>query len=219
MIHPDLLDNTASLANALKEPFAVIKDAFIPEKAERLYAELMGSSHWAHQSIKDGDFRYERDSIKMGSDTSPPSLRELYTFLNSARCLQWISEISGRQCDAFLGAAAIFNPGDQITEHNDKHIVKRDDGTRAVRAVTFTYYLTKDWAKPWGGQFVWNKPYTEIEPEFNTLVLFNVGDDTQHWVAPVNDSVTAKRLSVTGWFLRTIEKPGLSSAKSLKLKI
>lgn len=84
--------------------------------------------------------------------------------------------------------------------------------------VTFNLYLTKQWEAAWGGRLVWKNPRMEIVPSFNTLVLFSVGENTHHWVEPIAPGVTEKRLSVTGWFLNSPDRPGAPS-KKLNIKI
>lgn len=218
MINPSILNNKEGLIEGLKRPFLLLEDALVPEVAERLYTELMQSEHWDRQSIADPGFVYRRDAIVMGSDHVPEGLAELFAYLSSAHILEWISAVSGRACDSFQGAAAVFKPGDQITRHNDKRILTKDDGSKTVRAVTFNYYLTKQWDAGWGGRLIWENPYTEILPSFNTLVLFNVGQDTHHWVEPVKEGVATRRLSITGWFMSSIPDSA-NPAKKLKLKI
>lgn len=218
MINPNIYDDKDAVVEGLKRPFLLLENALIPNVAEQLYTELMQARHWDHQSISDPGFVYRRDAIVMGSKQATKMLDDLYAYLSSERCLQWISEVSGRRCDSFQGAAAIFKPGDQITRHNDKRILTKDDGTKAVRAVTFNYYLTKQWDARWGGRLIWDNPHTEIMPSFNTLVMFNVGQDTHHWVEPVRDGVEAKRLSITGWFMSSVPSSD-NPAKRLKLKV
>lgn len=58
----------------------------------------------------------------------------------------------------------------------------------------------------------------EIVPSFNTLVLFNVGENTHHWVGPIAPDVAEKRLLVTGWFLNSPNRPG-GTSKKLNIKI
>ena len=84
--------------------------------------------------------------------------------------------------------------------------------------VTFNLYLTKRWEAAWGGRLVWKHPRMEIVPSFNTLVLFNVGENTHHWVEPIAAGVTERRLSVTGWFLNTPDRHG-APKKKLNIKI
>lgn len=215
-INPTVFNNKTALNEGLKKPFLVIRDALIPERAEQLYTELTAVGNWDRQSLVKPNFVYQRDKIGMGSEHAPECLNQLYAFLTGSECLTWMTEISGRRCDDFHGAAAIFKPGDQITEHNDRLVFTKSDGTKTVRVVTFNLYLTKRWDERWGGRFVWKNPFTTITPTFNTLVLFNVGHDTNHWVEPIAEGVEEKRLSVTGWFLNS---PNNSEASTRKLNL
>ncbi len=218
MINPNIFNDKNEMIEGLKRPFLLLEEALVPDLAERLSQELLESRHWDRQSITDPGFTYRRDAIVLGSEGAPPVLEELHAYLGSESCLRWVSEVSGRACDSFQGAAAIFKPGDQISRHNDKRILTREDGSRAVRAVTFNYYLTRHWDAGWGGRLIWENPYTEIMPSFNTLVMFNVGEGTHHWVEPVKEGVSTPRLSITGWFMSSLPAAA-DPAKKLKLKI
>lgn len=217
-INPDVFNDKEALKEGLKQPCCIIHNALIPAIAEELYAELMVANRWDRQSLVEPGFVYQRDKIGMGSAEAPPVLNQLHAFLSGEECLKWISEVSGRRCDDFHGAAAIFKPGDEISEHNDRFIFTKSDGCKAVRMVTFNLYLTKQWEAAWGGRLVWKNPRLEIMPSFNTLVLFNVGENTHHWVEPIAPGVTEKRLSVTGWFLNTPDRND-TLKKKLNIKI
>lgn len=218
MINPSVFNNIEFLKEGLKHPFLVIPDALTAESAEKLYSELMRFSDWEHQSLTGSGFIYQRNKIGLGSALAPSCVNELFAFLSSPKCLQWVNAISGRKCDSFHGAAAFLRPGDQISEHNDHQVFVREDGVKVVRAVTFNYYLTKHWDERWGGRFVWKNPHVEVVPTFNTLVLFNVGSDSNHWVEPIAQGVEEKRLAITGWFLSSLDKPDVPRRK-LNLKI
>lgn len=219
MINPEVFRNTAYLKEGLKAPFLIIPNALIPERAEQLYEELIDAPSWKHEAIStNSGFVYERDAIRMDAAGAPLALKELYSYLSSKECLDWMTDISGRDCDGFFGSAALFRPGDQISEHNDHKVIDRADGAKAVRSVTFNYYLTRNWDRSHGGNFVWKTPRESIVPAFNTLVLFRVGPDSSHWVEPISEGVTQKRLSISGWFLSALLKPQLR-LKKLNLKV
>lgn len=74
--------------------------------AEELYTDLMVADRWGRQSLVEPGFVYQRDKIGMGSAEAPPVLNRLHAFLSGEVCLKWISEVSGRRCDDFHGAAA-----------------------------------------------------------------------------------------------------------------
>jgi hypothetical protein len=56
----------------------------------------------------------------------------------------------------------------------------------ANRQVAFVWYLAKDWRSEWGGALFWCPKALYLPPVFNTLVLFNVGPDTSHFVTQVS---------------------------------
>jgi predicted 2-oxoglutarate/Fe(II)-dependent dioxygenase YbiX len=205
MLNPEILDNKEEIRSQLRQPVLIIKNALIQKKAEQLHDQLLGSPAWIKQNRKTDDYRFNRDIIPMESDAAPPLLKELYALLMSKDTRQWFSDVSGRHCDCFKAAATLYHRGNQLTEHNDRYIYEEPGKPRYVRALTFNYYLAKNWKPAWGGDFVWREPYQRISPEFNTLVLFNVTTNSHHWVEPVTDDAAA-RLSVTGWYLSEIKQ-------------
>ena len=218
MFNSLILADKEGVKRGLKQPFYVVKEALDPKYAEQLYDELLQFNHWTGESEKtfqgegvpelNKDYSYQRQSIPTSAPKAPATLLKLDAYLNSTEFLTWMNDVSGRKCDYFAGSATRFGPGDHITRHNDDLTVTRSDGLNHRRAVTVNYWLTRDWQPDWGGQFVWETPYTEIVPTFNTLVIFLPGPSTQHWVEPVAESVPEPRLSVTGWFLTTYNKGG-----------
>ena len=93
--------------------------------------------------------------------------------------------------------------------------LKTDDNRIITRAVTFNYYLTKQWNEEWGGSFVWEKPHSVLVPSFNTLVMFLVGPGSMHHVEPVVSENKIKRLAITGWFHSSKDADLYSSALNL----
>lgn len=217
-MNPQVFHDRAFVKDGLKQPFLVVRNALRPEIAEELYGDLMQAENWGRQAVAEPGFIYERHNIAMESTQAPASLTRIYGFLSSPECLEWISEVSERKCDSFQGAAAMFRPGDRISEHTDRMVFTKPNGDKIIRMVTFTYYLTKNWDAKWGGRFIWKTPYSEIVPEFNTLVLFNVSSNSHHWVEPIAEGVTEKRLSMTGWFLNSQTNQDVLK-KKLNLKI
>jgi Rps23 Pro-64 3,4-dihydroxylase Tpa1-like proline 4-hydroxylase len=218
MLNSLILADKDNVKQGLNQPYFLIKEALDPKVAEQLYRELLQFANWARDSEKtdqgegvpelEKDYSYRRQSILASSPQAPTTLAKLNTYLNSAELLSWISDVSGRKCDYFVGSAARFGPGDHITRHNDNLTVTKSDGLIHRRVVTINYWLTPDWLPELGGQFVWETPYAEIVPTFNTMVIFLPGPSTQHWVEPVAESVTAPRLSITGWFSTTYQGGG-----------
>jgi len=214
MLSNDMHTNQEGIQNCLRQqPVLVIENALNPEDAESLYEGLGASAAWApqdtqtwkEQGIDVAEFTYSRNHIDIADQRAPDALKALNTYLNSKTMKQWFSAVSGRRCDKFIASATIFDEGDHISEHNDYYIYEEPGKPRYVRALTFNYYLSKNWNPDWGGNLVWKEPYQRISPNFNTLVLFNVTTNSHHWVEPVTKHPGEKRLSITGWFLTEIQ--------------
>ena len=88
-----------------------------------------------------------------------------------------------------------------ITKHNDSYTRKKEGGRIQSRVLTFNYWLTKNWLSDWGGKLIWENPYAEIVPTFNTLVMFLPTQISHHWVEKVAETVTEPRLAISGWFM------------------
>lgn len=228
MISRNLWANRDSVRSGLRQPFMYVQNALEEEFADRLYNELVSFAGWQDQSaetagygnamVRRSEFTYHRKKIGMQVPDGPPSLRALSGFLNSPECLKWISDVSGRRCDAFGGSAAAYDIGDSLSEHNDQLITRDADGSIVTRAVTFNYFLTKDWREEWGGRFIWCKPRQEFVPTYNTLLLFRVGSESQHLVEPVLAGAQRRRYSITGWFV-TKRSPEELGKRKLNLRI
>lgn len=90
-----------------------------------------------------------------------------------------------------------YPPGSFLGPHSDKR-----NGT-----VGFVLSLTKWWLPQWGGLLHFDmsrlsRPSLWVTSEYNSLLLFEVGRFTRfpHFVTPVSDCVTEKRITITGWF-------------------
>lgn len=207
MLNQRLLSDRQTAKERLREPYFPIEGALDEEFAEALRAELLNCEGWETQGdftmVERGsgaDFKYSRAGITMGGN-EPPLLASLHDYLNSRLILDWASDVSGRKCDFFEGTATKFGPGNQITRHNDSYTRRTAEGKIQTRAMTFNYWLAKDWLPEWGGRLVWEKPFAEITPTFNTLVLFLPTEISEHWVEPVTKHALAPRLAITGWFM------------------
>jgi Rps23 Pro-64 3,4-dihydroxylase Tpa1-like proline 4-hydroxylase len=217
MFGKTLLEDKQFMKSGLEQPYLIIKNALLPEVAEQLYQELMKTNLWEksdkslftkkEQALLPDSYTFTRENINLEDDGLPVTVKSLFEYLKSNECLQWISEIGGRKCDDFSGACARYYGGNHLTSHNDYYMKRLADNSVTTRTVTFNYYLTKDWQSEWGGNFIWEKPYDRIRPEFNTLVMFFVSNDSFHHVEQVSSQATCPRLAITGWFT-TNRKPG-----------
>jgi len=113
------------------------------------------------------------------------------------RLVQFAERISGRACPGNLAfSASWYLPGDHSLPHTDAiaHAAEHN------RQVAFVWHLSRDWRSEWGGALFWCPTSLYLAPEFNTLVLFNVGPDTHHFVTTVSPYAQGKRLTINGWW-------------------
>ena len=109
----------------------------------------------------------------------------------------WATRLSGRLCEGpTVFTASWYLPGDHSLPHTDA-IRSGSDGRRQV---AFVWHLAKDWQPEWGGALFWCPKALYLPPVFNTLVLFNVGPATSHFVTQVSPSAQGKRLAINGWW-------------------
>ena len=219
MLNPQWFEDPDRVAAMLRQPYAILENALVPEAAEALREELLAFDGWeyqdrkslspeqvAYQEIHAPGYTFSRHTLQFGQHALPPLLEELRAYLVSPPVRAWMEQVSGRRCDDFEGGAALLTEGGHIADHNDYGIFRLPDGSTVTRALTFNYYLTRRWQADWGGAFVWKKPPARVLPSFNTLVMFLVSQQSVHHVEPVGPGAGEKRLAVTGWY-RTVRRP------------
>ena len=206
MFNPEAFSDIDAIRAGLSAPYLVIRNALVPEIAEKLYTSLHGFADFdsEDESIFKGrtpeGYRYNRLSLGMASNRAPAEVRSLNAYLNSNEILKLMQSISNRACSEFAGNIAVFKEGHYIQRHNDMYSENRTKTNVLSRSITFNYFLTRDWRPEWGGQFVWENPKNVINPEFNTLVMFLVGPDSHHHVTEVRGNGDNDRIALTGWF-------------------
>jgi Rps23 Pro-64 3,4-dihydroxylase Tpa1-like proline 4-hydroxylase len=73
------------------------------------------------------------------------------------------------------------------------------------RRFAFVLYLSPEWQTTYGGtlHLVDGAKTVQIDPEYNSLAIFDVTLGTRHFVAPIRASAEQRRrISFGGWFLR-----------------
>lgn len=132
-----------------------------------------------------------------------PVLAELFTALNSAAFLDPMRDL--------LDAPEISFADAQLTRYRAGHfLTTHDDGIEGKnRVAAYVLTLSEGWQGDWGGVLEFQLPDGRVTERFvprgNTLSLFKVPQP--HAVTPVASTVTADRVSVTGW-LRSGRDPG-----------
>ena len=85
--------------------------------------------------------------------------------------------------------------GDFLRIHNDVHETRR---------LAFVIYLTPGWKPSFGGSLHMKDAgggTTTIAPDYNSIVIFDVKADTQHFVEEISEAAGDRaRLSMGGWF-------------------
>jgi Rps23 Pro-64 3,4-dihydroxylase Tpa1-like proline 4-hydroxylase len=129
------------------------------------------------------------------------------TELHSAPFLYLISEITGIQGllpDPYLTGAGptIVPEGGKFDVHADRNT---DHFSGLRRRVAMILYLNKDWSPEYGGQFeLWNQDGSamqkSVEPLFNRIMLFEIGDKNFHAVRPVTKDSGRERRSLLVYY-------------------
>jgi hypothetical protein len=111
---------------------------------------------------------------------------------------KFFEEVSGlRFGPSPLLNAYSYKTGDFLGSHTDDVKSKR---------LSFVLYLSANWERRFGGILHLNDrtgDIIRIEPDYNSLVIFDVTAGTEHFVSPVEACAGEKaRLTISGWFLR-----------------
>ncbi|MBV9890996.1 MAG: 2OG-Fe(II) oxygenase, partial [Rhizobacter sp.] len=175
---------------------AVIRDAFEPDFAERMYRALDSCTAWrVHENYAER-FSYYHHNVYHPEDF-PADLAWCAKIFDAKRSKAWATRLSGRTC---LGPTSIsaswYLPGDHSLPHSDNVTT----GAHYIRQLAFVWHLAKDWRPEWGGAFYWCPKASYMPPAFNTLYLFNVGPESTHFVTQVSPYAQGKRLTINGWW-------------------
>jgi len=195
----------------------VIENLLVPQVAERLSRFLSGEAdyqreyglysvegavdegQWTTAAEQDRFFRYRKlVATPARFQMSPNAL----TYLHFRRAFQrpefkgFFEQISGLALgwsDDF-GAHSML-AGDFLRPHSDDN---RD------RRLALVIYLTEGWQPGFGGQLRvvhGDGGYTEVEPQYNSMIAFDVLAAPAHLVLPVDSAAGAnQRLSIGGWY-------------------
>jgi hypothetical protein len=178
----------------------VLREAFEPAFAERMHRSLDACTSWRVYEKYDEHFHYHHHNLYLKSEY-PQDLAWCDKIFDSTATKGWAARLSGRSCvgpTAF--SASWYLPGDHSLPHNDAIASSGD----AHRQVAFVWHLAKNWRSEWGGALFWCPKALYLPPVFNTLVLFNIGPDTSHFVTQVSPYARGKRLAINGWWTGSV---------------
>jgi hypothetical protein len=174
----------------------VIRDAFEPNFAERMHQSLDSCKAWQVYEKYEKHFHFHHHNLYEEAEY-PPDVVWCKRVFDSVPTKTWATQLSGRQCVGPTSfSASWYLPGDHSLPHTDA-VPK---GAEAIRQVAFVWHLARDWRSEWGGALFWCPRALYLPPVFNTLVLFNVGPETSHFVTQVSPYAQSKRLAINGWW-------------------
>lgn len=173
-----------------------IPDAFEPEFAERMYRSLDGCRAWRPHEGGEQSFHFHHHNL-YDPEEYPADLAWCASIFGSPGTKAWMTRLSGRHCAGPAEfSASLYLPGDHSLPHND--VAATDDDVN--RQVAFVWHLAKDWRPEWGGALYWCSKAAYLPPAFNTLYLFNVGPESNHFVTHVSPYAQGRRLAINGWW-------------------
>ena len=135
------------------------------------------------------------------------NLSEFQNFLLAFRAdsfKRYFEAISGLSFGpAPLINAYSYKAGDFLSSHTDDVKSKR---------LSFVFYLSPHWEHRFGGilnLIDQSGDLTQIQPDYNSLTVFDVTARTEHFVSPVEPCAGENaRLTISGWFLKpNVEQP------------
>jgi Rps23 Pro-64 3,4-dihydroxylase Tpa1-like proline 4-hydroxylase len=172
-----------------------IREAFEPAFAERIYHSLDTCTTWRVYEEYQKHFHYHHHNLYQVNEY-PQDLAFCSKVFDSTTTKAWVTRLSGRRCvGPTQFSASWYLPGDHSLPHDDN--VATDVFKRQV---AFVWHLAKNWRSEWGGALFWCPKALYLSPVFNTLLLFNVGPDTNHFVTQVSPYAQGKRLTINGWW-------------------
>ena len=199
-LRPSLRGPRSALTDAVPRLAAgglvVIRNAFEPDFAERMYRSLDGCATWPLHENYAKRFAYHHHNL-YHADQFPADVAWCSKVFDSSSSKTWARRLSGRSCPGPTEiSASCYLPGDHSLPHNDNVTT----GKHYIRQLAFVWHLAKDWRSEWGGAFYWVATASYLPPAFNTLYLFNVGPDSTHLVTQVSPYAQSKRLVINGWW-------------------
>ena len=201
-LRPSLRGPGSALTDAVPRLAAgglvVIRDAFEPEFAERMYRSLDTLHRLASVRRLRGGFSAITITISTTAEEYPADLAWCSKIFGSSSTKAWVTRLSGRSC---LGPAAVlrelvpprrlFPPSQRYRESGPKIPIVRSPSCGIWQRIGGRSGA----ARCTGARRAYYLP-----PVFNTLLLFNVGPESNHFVTHVSPYAQGKRLAINGWW-------------------
>jgi Rps23 Pro-64 3,4-dihydroxylase Tpa1-like proline 4-hydroxylase len=196
----------------------VIEDFLVPQVAERLSRFLAGEAEFRSEfglysiegAVKEEDWLRAEDAdrlFRLGKLVGTPP--QFQTSPNALTYLQFRMTFQRPEFKAFFEAIS----GMSLGASNDfgAHSMTRGDILRPHtddnrnRQLALVIYLTPGWKQEFGGVLrVAHKDgaFTDVVPEYNSMIAFDVLTSPAHFVTPVEPDATGpqQRLTIGGWY-------------------
>jgi Rps23 Pro-64 3,4-dihydroxylase Tpa1-like proline 4-hydroxylase len=197
-------DLSEDFHSATPFPHLVLDNFFPAATLEALLDELpaLSSNKWVHENRE----QFVKYNLRSATDLG----QEAFYFasvLHSAAFLYLLGEITGVRAllpDPYLsgGGYHVVPEGGKFDVHADRNT---DQNSGLLRRLAMLIYLNKDWKPEYGGQLeLWDQEGTQcqkvVEPLFNRVVMFEIGDKNFHAVRPVTKGSGFKRRSFALYF-------------------
>ncbi|MFN0249385.1 MAG: 2OG-Fe(II) oxygenase [Kofleriaceae bacterium] len=175
-------------------PYVLVDNVVDPATLARLREAASTEPHWPNR----GEIY---DFMASGETVMHPTLLELEAELGSARVLDAVRAISGREISGANLRSYVYQPGSYLLPHADS----RKDVGRVVAYVLYVWIdacvggeLELFACEMNGDDVVHARSAHVIAPRANRLVLFDVTNASLHQVREV---LAGTRVSLTGWFV------------------
>ena len=223
-LQPDTLKSCRRAFDSHPARVLILKDFLLDQAAEKLsrflshearfelayglYAKNVrdgnisgvSASAWGEAGEGEQFYRFsDYAGVLDGFESSPnrAAFQQFCSALRSDGFKLFFEAISGLE----LGPTPLINaysyrPGDFLSLHSDDVKSKR---------LSFVFYLSPHWERRFGGvlhMLDGKGGVTEVDPDYNSLVVFDVSAKTEHFINPVEPCAGERaRLTVSGWFL------------------
>jgi hypothetical protein len=168
------------------QPFPhIAMDQFLPPALATELADAFPVNHqtgWINRDNANNRRRFLQDERKM-----PEIFRHMCREFNSPQFLLFLETLTGIDNllpDPYMiaGGLHVSGRGDFLKIHADFNWHHK---LQAYRRVNALLYLSRDWQEDWNGALeLWNremtKPVVSLYPLFNRLIVFNVGEHSNH---------------------------------------
>jgi len=144
-----------------------------------------------------GDYDSVREEFRSSANFA--AFQDFAALIRSQPFRKFAERITGLSLgDTMLLNAYSYEAGDFLALHSDNVKEKR---------LSFVLYLTPQWEGRFGGGLeimgLEGGDHLKIEPEYNSLVIFDVTARTEHYISPVDACAGSRaRLTISGWLLK-----------------